>query len=229
MFLIFKQQIICRIVEFYYKKLQNYSDNDRRDSLCNSGRQGVGKSSLMLKFCKNEFDGLTSPTLGASYLSRVVQYNDRTIKFNIWDTAGSEEYRQLPRMYYRNAQVAIIVYDITNFESFKILKYWIKELADNGPKNIFKFLVGNKSDLIEKEQVTFDMANQLAKNLGVQLKITSCKENQGIDDLFYSIAQEVDRKKLSVMMKLKEQRSGIKLEVKKPDKTWRGKYCFGIL
>ena len=95
------------------------------------GESGVGKSSVMLRFVTNNFKIEPDSTVGASYMGKILQFNEKMIKFNIWDTAGQERYHSLAKMYYRDADVAIIVYDITNSESFQGMKKWYNEVKQN--------------------------------------------------------------------------------------------------
>ena len=102
------------------------------------GDTGVGKSSIVLRFVANNFKLDEDATIGASYMSKMLHIDDKTIKFNIWDTAGQERYQSLAKMYYRDANAAILVYDITKKQSFEGLKRWYNELREYGPKNIGK-------------------------------------------------------------------------------------------
>jgi small GTP-binding protein len=100
------------------------------------GNSGVGKSSLALRFTADAFADEHDPTLGAAFMTKTMNFNDRKVKFNIWDTAGQERYRSMARMYYQDAQAAILVYDLTSKESFTELKNWYKELRENAPPQL---------------------------------------------------------------------------------------------
>ncbi|CAD8120840.1 unnamed protein product [Paramecium sonneborni] len=155
------------------------------------GDSGVGKSSIVLRFCSDIFKVTHESTLGAAFMARTIEVNGINFKFQIWDTAGQEKYKSLTPLYYREAQVALIVYDITHKDSFDVLKSWVNELKAHGPKKILQVLVGNKNDLIEDEKVSYDEANNYAQQIGASLKLTSCKENKGIQELFVSIAEQI--------------------------------------
>ena len=92
------------------------------------GDTGVGKSSLVLRFLSDTFKPFSASTIGASYMSKIIEVQDRTIKFQIWDTAGQEKYKSLAPMYYRGSAAAILVYDITQRESLRTLKMWVAEV-----------------------------------------------------------------------------------------------------
>merc|ERR1712205_48184 len=111
------------------------------------GDSAVGKSSLVLRFVRGQFFEYQESTIGAAFLTQTVALNDTTVKFEIWDTAGQERYRSLAPMYYRGAAAAIVVFDITNKESFNGAKSWVKELQRRGDPNVVIALAGNKADL----------------------------------------------------------------------------------
>ncbi|KAJ2444260.1 Vacuolar protein sorting-associated protein 21 [Coemansia sp. RSA 2424] len=107
----------------------------------------VGKSSLVLRFVNDEFQDNKEPTIGAAFLTQKVRLDDSVLKLDIWDTAGQERFHSLAPMYYRNAQAAVVVYDITRASSLDRAKSWIKELQRQANPNIVIALVGNKLDL----------------------------------------------------------------------------------
>ncbi|XP_061616213.1 ras-related protein Rab-5C-like isoform X3 [Phyllopteryx taeniolatus] len=119
------------------------------------GESAVGKSSLVLRFVKGQFHEFQESTIGAAFLTQTVCLDDTTVKFEIWDTAGQERYHSLAPMYYRGAQAAIVVYDITNEESFARAKNWVKELQRQASPHIVIALSGNKADLASKRAVDF--------------------------------------------------------------------------
>eukprot|EP01016_Furgasonia_blochmanni_P037869 TRINITY_DN4507_c0_g1_i3.p1 TRINITY_DN4507_c0_g1~~TRINITY_DN4507_c0_g1_i3.p1 ORF type:complete len:212 (+),score=53.10 TRINITY_DN4507_c0_g1_i3:83-637(+) len=102
------------------------------------GQSGVGKSSILLRFVTGDFKEDKTETMGASFLAKSFLYNGRFIKYQIWDTAGQEKYKSLVSMYYKDSKVALIVYDITNKDSFDAMKSWVQELKENGPSNLSK-------------------------------------------------------------------------------------------
>lgn len=119
------------------------------------GESAVGKSSIVHRFVKNTFDNLRESTIGAAFLTQSVTLpeSNTTVKFEIWDTAGQERYKSLAPMYYRNANAALCVYDITSRASFSKAQDWIKELKKQAPEGIVICLVGNKLDLSEEREV----------------------------------------------------------------------------
>ncbi len=121
------------------------------------GESSVGKSSLVLRFVKGQFLDFQDSTIGAAFLTQTVCLNETTVKFEIWDTAGQERYHSLAPMYYRGAQAAIVVYDITNQDSFVRAKNWVKELQRQGNPDIVIALAGNKVDLEEERKISLEV------------------------------------------------------------------------
>ncbi len=159
------------------------------------GDSGVGKSSLVLRFVTDTFRPYSESTIGASFLTKILLVNENPSKFFIWDTAGQEKYHSLAPMYYRGAQVAIIVYDITNKNSFLTLKRWVKELKLHGPPDILIAIVGNKSDLSGNRKVSFNQAKAYADEINALCIETSAKTNSNINELFINISNQIPEQK----------------------------------
>merc|ERR1712048_727411 len=117
------------------------------------GDAAVGKSCLVVRFVRDEFFEFQEPTIGAAFLTQTVALNDTTVKFEIWDTAGQERYHSLAPMYYRGAAAAIVVYDITNADTFARAKSWVRELQRQGNPEMIVALAGNKADLVAQRKV----------------------------------------------------------------------------
>jgi len=113
------------------------------------GEAAVGKSSVVMRFVQNDFSENKEPTIGAAFLTQKCRLEDRVLRYEIWDTAGQERFHSLAPMYYRNAQAAVVVYDITKASSLEKAKSWVKELQRQANPNIVIALVGNKLDLVQ--------------------------------------------------------------------------------
>lgn len=151
------------------------------------GESGVGKTCIISRYVNNTYDEKSETTNGASYASKIIdleQYN-QSLRFDIWDTAGQEKYRSLTKFFYKDAAIAVLVYDITRRESFEeVRKYWYEQLKTCGEKNIVIGLAGNKCDMFDKEAVSEEEARTFANEIGAQFQLTSAFKNLGIDDLF---------------------------------------------
>jgi len=185
------------------------------------GESSVGKSSLVLRFVKGQFLDFQESTIGAAFLTQTVCLNDTTVKFEIWDTAGQERYHSLAPMYYRGAQAAIVVFDITNAESFDKAKAWVGELQRQGSPNIVIALAGNKCDLANKRCVATASAQAYADENGCLFMETSAKSNTNVTELFVAIAKKLPRNQTP-----KQQvHSTLSLQATVPDEQEEGKGC----
>jgi len=157
------------------------------------GDAAVGKSSSVERFVKNEFFEFQQPTIGAAFLTQSVQLDDYIVRFEIWDTAGQERYRSLAPMYYRGAAAALVVYDITDQDSFTGAKTWIEELQRQGSADIVIGLAGNKCDLSSKRAVPLQEAKGYAQDNGCIFFETSAKTGENIVNIFTNIAKRLPK------------------------------------
>ena len=155
------------------------------------GDYGVGKTCIISRYISGAFDHNSPSTNGASYASKILTFENlnKTISLDIWDTAGQEKYKSLTKFFYKDAAVAILVYDITQKDSFANMKnYWYEQLQEFGSKKIILGVAGNKCDMYDKEEVSEADAREFAEKIGAFFVITSAKNNTGITDLFMNAA-----------------------------------------
>ena len=166
------------------------------------GDSGVGKSCILLRFAEDTFSEYYVSTIGVDFKIRTVESNGSLIKLQIWDTAGQERFRTITASYYRGAHGIIVVFDLSDPESFSNVKQWLIESDHYSRQCISKTLVGNKSDL--KRYVSTDEASNYAESMGMNYIETSAKNADNIDTLFYQMTE-----------KIKTQMKEIKKEIKK--------------
>ena len=158
------------------------------------GDVSVGKTSIASRYCKNSFNEHHINTIGGAYQQqKVVLGNGSMVKLHIWDTSGQERFRAMTNLYYRDAQVAILTYDITNESSFSSIEFWIQELkykVEN--ENMILCLVGNKCDVnLNERKVTSQKGKNFAQDNNMIFFETSAKTGEGVKDLFVTIANKV--------------------------------------
>ncbi|XP_041857385.1 ras-related protein Rab-17-like [Melanotaenia boesemani] len=155
------------------------------------GSSGVGKSSLVLRFVKDEFKD-ESPTVGCAYLTRLVHLSNITLRFEIWDTAGQEKYHSVTQLYYRGAHAALLVYDISKRETFIRAQLWLKELEKQYiPGSTVIWLIGNKGDLDQHREVSVQEGQSLANDRGLFFTETSALSGDQVSELLLGVAHRV--------------------------------------
>jgi Ras-related protein Rab-6A len=152
------------------------------------GDQSVGKTSIITRFMYDKFDNTYQATIGIDFLSKTMYLEDRTVRLQLWDTAGQERFRSLIPSYIRDSSVAVVVYDVTNRQSFMNTMRWIQEVRTERGSDVIIFLVGNKTDLVDKRQVSIEDGDEKARDFNVNFIETSAKAGLNIKALFRKIA-----------------------------------------
>ncbi|KAJ3024661.1 UNVERIFIED_CONTAM: Ras- protein Rab-6A [Siphonaria sp. JEL0065] len=153
------------------------------------GEQSVGKTSLITRFMYDTFDNTYQATIGIDFLSKTMYLEDRTVRLQLWDTAGQERFRSLIPSYIRDSSVAVVVFDITNRSSFQNTNKWIDDVRAERGNDVIIVLVGNKTDLSDKRQVSTEEGEKKAKEANVLFIETSAKAGYNVKALFRKIAQ----------------------------------------
>eukprot|EP00126_Sphaerothecum_destruens_P004610 Sdes_comp18282_c0_seq1m7949 len=166
----------------------DYSNPLRKFKLVFLGEQSVGKTSLITRFMYDSFDNTYQATIGIDFLSKTMYLEDRTVRLQLWDTAGQERFRSLIPSYIRDSSVAVVVYDITNRNSYLQTAKWIEDVRTERGNDVIIMLVGNKTDLGDKRQVTIEEGEQKAKELNVMFIETSAKAGYNVKSLFRRVA-----------------------------------------
>ena len=155
------------------------------------GDSSVGKSNLLMKFANNKFTEDYQATIGVEFGAKNIELNDQIYRIQIWDTAGQENFRSITRAYYKNSVCAMVVYDITNRDSFEHVQNWIEDVRNQSPKTVLIILVGNKIDLEDQRVVTYDEGNEFAMKNSIIFGETSAKSGVGIEEIFSKSVQEI--------------------------------------
>ncbi|RPD55675.1 GTP-binding protein ypt1 [Lentinus tigrinus ALCF2SS1-7] len=155
------------------------------------GDSGVGKSCLLLRFAEDAFTDSYLSTIGVDFKIRTIELEGRTVKLQIWDTAGQERFRTIAAAYYRGAHGIIMVYDVTDNETFANVKGWMQEIERYASEGVKKLIIGNKSDLVEKKVVEYSIAKEFADSLGVPFIETSAKNSTNVEEAFTMMAKTI--------------------------------------
>jgi Ras-related protein Rab-1A len=155
------------------------------------GDSGVGKSCLLLRFADRKYTESYISTIGVDFKIRTIELDGKTIKLQIWDTAGQERFRTITSSYYRGAHGIIIVYDVTDHESFTNVKTWLSEIERYASDTVNKLLVGNKCDLTNKKVVDYETAKDFADKVEMPFLETSAKLATNVESAFMRMASEI--------------------------------------
>lgn len=181
------------------------------------GDTKVGKTSLVLKYFRNSFSDDVQPTIGSSVFTRVYTEDDKKIVINYYDTAGQETYRSLGRLYYRNCICAILVFDVTDRDSFDNLESWVEEFRSHCESKVV-YIAANKSDIKDKQVVTLDEAIEKAKQLECECMLTSAADGTGVTELFHTVNSEI----IQTMRKKWMLRDNVNVMLQEKDQSSRG-------
>ena len=155
------------------------------------GDSYVGKSNILLKYLKNQFNENSKTTIGVEFGTKNIIINNKRIKIQIWDTAGQERYRSIISAYYKGAKGALIVYDITRKNTFDNIDKWITDLKLNGDKNICIIILGNKSDLIDKREINKNDGIKKAEMYKTAFLETSALNGDNISKAFDELIEQI--------------------------------------
>ena len=158
------------------------------------GDAAVGKSNLLLRYAHGQFKDEYQLTIGVEFGAKNISIKDKIYRIQIWDTAGQENFRSITRAYYKNSVCALVVYDITNRDSFNNISNWIEDCKNQSPKTIFMVLVGNKSDLSDKRVISIEEGRELAEKYNMIFFETSAKTGDNVDLIFFKSAEEIAKK-----------------------------------
>eukprot|EP01156_Anaeramoeba_ignava_P007170 Anaeramoba_ignava/a350888_27.p1 GENE.a350888_27~~a350888_27.p1 ORF type:complete len:201 (-),score=64.48 a350888_27:171-773(-) len=154
------------------------------------GSANVGKTSLMIRYVDDNFTVSKQTTIGIDFKTKDIEIDGKIVRLQIWDTAGQEVFRSITHNYYRNADAVMVVFDITNENSFKGLDEWFKNISEKAPKYAKKMLMANKKDLISQRFLSEDEAKKFAKNFDCLYCEVSAKTGENIYEAFQTLTSE---------------------------------------
>ena len=188
------------------------------------GESGVGKTCIMAQFIENKFEEEFVSSLTTQYRRKKIQLvTGEDVTFDIYDTAGQEKYRAIAKIFYKNARVVILVYDITDIKSFEEMKnYWYEQVKDIQTENLIIAIAGNKCDLYEERQVENETGEEFAKSINAIFVETSAKNDSGIDKLFENIGYKILDPNFNFYDEEEERRKKYKNKKKKEEEEEEG-------
>jgi small GTP-binding protein len=155
------------------------------------GEQAVGKSSLINQYIEGKFEENLLCAAGLDLKKKIIKINDKSVKLMIYDSAGHERFRTLSKNQINSSKGILIVYDVTEKESFEALNFWMKSFKENANKDAICLIIGNKIDLKEKRIIDYNEGKNFAEKYGVKFIETSAKSAEGVNEAFYSVAKEI--------------------------------------
>ena len=196
------------------------------------GDSGVGKTNIMSKFLKNQFLEDSKATVGVEFGSKLFIQQGHKIKAQIWDTAGQEKYKAITSAYYKGSKGALVIYDITQKETFANIEKWVNDLKCKGDPKITIIIIGNKNDLEEKRQISKEQGEEKAKSFGCAFLETSAFSGDNIEKAFEMMVKEIYDKFTSDIggddeeeLDSNEKGEDLKLEKVNPDNNEKKKCC----
>lgn len=186
------------------------------------GDSGVGKTCLLIRFIRDLWDEDSQPTLGVEFMTKIVTTEKHRIQLQLWDTAGQELFRSVTRGYYRGSAGALLVFDLTNRDSFENINRWLQDVKDVARSDVVTLLIGNKSDLCDgadKRQVTKEEAEAFAKQHGMQYFETSAKTGEQIGDAINACVAVIEKNVDDGSYEVTPNADNVDFEQEEPEKS----------
>ena len=155
------------------------------------GESKVGKTSLIKRYTKDQFGGVYLTTVGMDFQDKIIEIEDKKVRLQVWDTAGQERFRNVTKSYFQSSQGLLVVYDITDKDSFENINFWMENIKKNAPENVKLILVGNKCDLANERKVTIEDGENKARNYNIKFFESSAKDGTNVNELFFYLANEI--------------------------------------
>ena len=181
---------------------------------------------MLLRFADDTYTSSYISTIGVDFKIRTIEIEGKTVKLQIWDTAGQERFRTITSSYYRGAHGIIVVYDVTDNESFEHVNQWLQEIDRYACEGVNKLLVGNKNDLTPKKAVEYNVAKEFAEQLNIPFLETSAKYSTNVEQAFLTMAKQIkDRMGASTVGSGNNGKAGVNLSGQNLDQQSSGGCC----
>ena len=179
------------------------------------GESKVDKTQLIKRYTKNVFGGVYLTTVGMDFQDKIIEIEDKKIRLQVWDTAGQERFRNVTKSYFQSSHGLLVVYDITDKESFEKINFWMKNIKENAPENAKLILVGNKCDLANERQVSYEEGEKKASNYNIKFFESSAKDGTNVKEFFFYLANDIYQDEKA---KGKDNKKTVQLDSKKKGK-----------
>ena len=181
------------------------------------GDSSVGKTCFLLRYCDKSFHDVHLSTIGLDYrLKTITLKNNKNIKLQIWDTAGQDRFRAITKNYYKSANGVLLIYDISNLQTYENVKNWISQIREEANPNVIIYLVGNKIDLPkEKRVVNIEDGEKIAEEFEIKFKEASAKSGTNVNEIFEELVEQIDEKFSKLEAPKKKERESIIYREKK--------------
>ncbi|KAM3147056.1 hypothetical protein pb186bvf_000772 [Paramecium bursaria] len=189
------------------------------------GNSGVGKSCMLMRYSENQFTNNFYNTIGVDFKTKSIQIGEHNVKLQIWDTAGQDRFRTITCSYYRGAQGIMIVYDITDRESFENVKTWMVEIDKYASESVNRMLIGNKCDMSERREVSYDEGLELSRQYSIPFYETSAKSSLNIDIAFTHITKNILNRELHNTRSVVRKNPNMRLNLKPKEKKKQEDLC----
>ncbi|KAJ6229039.1 ras and ef-hand domain-containing protein [Anaeramoeba flamelloides] len=190
--------------------------------ICFIGDEGVGKTSIITRFIYESFDPETQSTVGVDFLSKTIHIENQSIRLQLWDTAGQERFRCLLPSYIRNSSLAVLVFDVTNQQSFENLDFWLQTVKEIRGEDVIIFYIGNKTDLKEQRKISTEDLKKKAEEKGFIYFETSAKSGFNIKQLFQKVTLAImnnEKSPKSVSKKHTSEQNMVDIELDNQEET----------
>ena len=184
------------------------------------GDSSVGKTCFLLRYCDKSFQDVHLSTIGLDYrLKSMTLKNNKNIKLQIWDTAGQDRFRAITKNYYKGANGIILIYDVTNMQTYENVKNWISQIKEEASPNVIIYLVGNKIDVpVEQRLIKAEDGQKIADEFNLPFKEASAKDGTNVNEIFQELLEEIDEKYAKIEVPKGERKN--QLFTGKKKKSW---------